>query len=129
MLEKTEEKLETERPNRKEMTAQKLAKLFVSVCFRNTFLEDLHAGFGPFSKTGDYSDVKVVTPDREIPWSNLSRISDEEMKKLMKECVDKMYTMLVRIFEEGDEDFLRLCVEQNKKALYEWDEPKITERF
>ncbi|UTC28894.1 hypothetical protein MARCHEWKA_03820 [Brevundimonas phage vB_BpoS-Marchewka] len=61
-------------------------------CVRNTFLEDLHAGITPSSKTGDYSDVKVVTPYGEIPWAEVSRISDVEMKRLMQEVVDKLYT-------------------------------------
>ena len=48
----------------------------------------------PPSKSGDYSDVKVVTPYGEITWRDLSRISDEEMKRLMIEIVDKLYTFL-----------------------------------
>jgi len=46
------------------------AKSLVELCVRNTSLEDLHAGIFPGSETGDYSDVKVVTPYGEIPWSN-----------------------------------------------------------
>ena len=34
---------------------------------RNTNLEDLHSGLCPKSKTGDYSDVKVVDAFGEIP--------------------------------------------------------------
>jgi len=30
-------------------------------------LEDLHRGYEPHSWTGDFSDVKVITPEREIP--------------------------------------------------------------
>jgi hypothetical protein len=41
----------------------------VEQCVRNTGLEDLHAGVAPSSATGDYSDVKVVTPYGEIPWT------------------------------------------------------------
>jgi hypothetical protein len=44
--------------------AAALAKAIVALCVRNTFLEDLHAGTTPSSKTGDYLDVKVVTPYR-----------------------------------------------------------------
>lgn len=61
---------------------------------RNTFLEDLHAGVVPGFKTGDYSDVKVISPHGEIPWTKLSRISDEEMKRLMIEVVDRVFTLL-----------------------------------
>jgi hypothetical protein len=35
-------------------------------CFRNTELEDYHAGMFPSSKAGDYSDVKVVSPFGKI---------------------------------------------------------------
>jgi len=56
-------------------TRQNFAKQIALYCFRNTFLEDIHAGIDPRSRTGDYSDVKVVTPDKEIPWNEVSRIS------------------------------------------------------
>jgi hypothetical protein len=41
---------------------QRLAKHLVLKCFRNSILEDLHTGMVPDSKTGDYSDVVVLTP-------------------------------------------------------------------
>jgi hypothetical protein len=40
---------------------------FVVLCVRNTSIEDVHAGIEPHSPSGDYSDVKVVTPVGEIP--------------------------------------------------------------
>ena len=66
----------------------------VEQCVRNTFLETLHAGTVPGSVSGDYSDVKVVTPYGEIPWNQLSRISDDEMKTLMIEITNKVFTFL-----------------------------------
>lgn len=66
----------------------------VEQCVRNSFLETLHAGTVPDSATGDYSDVKVVTPYGEIPWAQLSRISDAEMKTLMIEITNKVFTFL-----------------------------------
>jgi hypothetical protein len=57
-------------------------------------LEDIHAGAFPHSVTGDFSDVKVVTPYGEIPWTGLSRISDEEMKALMIEVTNRVFTSL-----------------------------------
>ena len=86
-----------------EILAAELAKALVALCVRNTFLEDLHSGTTPSSQTRDYADVKVVTPYGEIPWPKLSRISDDEMKKLMKEIVDKLYTFLSR---QADLEFL-----------------------
>ncbi len=71
-----------------------MAKALVETCVRNTQLENLHAGVVPHSETGDYSDVKVVTPSGEIAWTDLSRISDPEMKALMIEIVDRVFTFL-----------------------------------
>lgn len=86
----------------------------VETCVRNTQLEDLHAGSFPGSATGDYSDVKVVTPFGEIPWTNLSRISDPEMKALMIEIVDRVFTFL-----QYPEDLARLG------AAINWNLPQL----
>ena len=72
-----------------------LAKAIVLHCVRNTRLEDLHAGTYPDSATGDYTDVKVVSPYGEIPWNRVSRISDAEMRSLMRQCVNRVYTYLL----------------------------------
>ena len=96
------------------------AKYFALHCYRNTQIEDLHAGLGPRSKTGDFSDLKVVTPYGEIPWNDLSRISDEEMCGLNKEVVYKLYNMLRFLGREG---FVPMGF-----RFYEadnWDEPKV----
>lgn len=98
-------------------------KLLVVNCVRNTFLEDLHCGTSPSSKTGDYSDVKVVSPYGEIPWNKLSRISDEEMKKLMKEIVNKVYTMLAK---QKHQKFLNLLAMSYPS---DWDEPELDDEF
>jgi uncharacterized protein YlaN (UPF0358 family) len=63
---------------------QGLAKLLTVIGVRNnTELENLHCGKSPSSETGDFSDVKVVSPNREIEWNRLSRLDDEEMRSLM----------------------------------------------
>lgn len=77
-----------------EIVRKRLAKWMAQYCFRNTKLEDLHAGKCPLSETGDYSDVKVVFPSGEIPWNELSRFDDGEMKALMIEVVNKCYIFL-----------------------------------
>ena len=61
-----------------------LAKLLAVMGVRNnTGLENLHSGFSPRTETGDFSDVKVLTPHGELEWRNMSRISDVEMRLLM----------------------------------------------
>ena len=106
--------------------AAALAKAIAALCVRNTFLEDLHSGTTPSSKTGDYSDVKVVLPYGEIPWCKLSRISDEEMKRLMKEIVNKLYTFLRR---QADPAFLEPFLRRGELYTRRWDEPELQEGF
>lgn len=84
----------------------------VQRCVRNTQLEDLHAGIFPASHSGDYDDVKVISPYGDIPWNGLSRISDEEMKALMLEIVNKVFTFLVHCDCIGD-----------RPSRAKWDEP------
>jgi len=106
--------------------AAALAKAIAALCVRNTFLEDLHAGTSPSSKTGDYSDVKIVTPYGEIPWRNASRISDEEMKRLMKEVVSKIYTFLCR---QEDPAFIEAFVTSGGRYAAQWDDPELQQDF
>lgn len=99
-----------------------LSKLIVNNCFRNTQLEDLHAGITPSSKTGDYTDVKVVSPYGEIPWKNLSRISDVEMKSLMKECVNELFDLLTELNANVDLDPIK--VRLTFQFPHNWDDPE-----
>jgi hypothetical protein len=51
----------------------------------------------PSSKAGDFSDAKLVTLYGEIPWNKLSRIRNDEMREFMKQVVDRLYTVLLRL--------------------------------
>ena len=103
---------------------QRLAKYIVQQCFRNSQLEDLHAGTGPSSETGDYSDVVVKTPFGEIPWRKLSRFDDAEMKVLMQDVVNRTYRFIHKLFneEQGGELLLRLA---NRDLVPQWDNPTL----
>jgi len=103
-----------------------LAKAITAICVRNGFLEDLHSGTTPSSKTGDYTDVKVVTPYGEIPWDKVSRISDAEMKRLMKGIVNQVYTYLCR---KDDPEFVQSFLAMGMQYAARWDEPEMVERF
>ncbi len=104
--------------------AAALAKAITAMCVRNGFLEDLHSGITPSSKTGDYSDVKVVTPYGEIPWQDVSRISDEEMKRLIKGIVNQIYRFLCH---QEDEEFLEAFIRAGSRYAAKWDEPELPE--
>ena len=72
--------------------AAKLAKIMAMLCVRNTQLETLHAGLTPITRTGDYSDVVVLDADgRRIPWTEVSRFDEDEMRALMRDIVNRLY--------------------------------------
>ena len=85
-------------------TAAHVATLLAFHCVRNSYLADLHAGIFPSSQTGDYTDVKVVSPYGEIAWNRLGRISDEEMQRLSEDIVNRLYTFLFYLLTSGEPD-------------------------
>jgi hypothetical protein len=101
--------------------AEILAKLMTVFCLRNTFIEKIHLGRYPESKTGDYSDVKVVTPDGEIPWNEIALFNQEQMKKYMKQIVNRMFTFLLWLHKENAPS-LRPFFGHIPKS---WDPPEI----
>ena len=106
--------------------AAKLAKIMAMLCVRNTQLEMLHAGLGPITRTGDYSDVFVVDADgRRILWSEVSRIDEDEIRQLMQEIVNRLYTFYL----EADDPKLQATIERWMGAATKWDEPDIDPRM
>ena len=91
-------------------------------CIRNTALEHFHAGRAPVSKTKDGSDIKIIDAEgTEIPWNEVSRITDPEMKEFIKEVVDRTYTFLN--FSD-DEDFQKVMGRYDI-STEKWDAPQI----
>ena len=111
--------------SRDSVVMKRLAKYLAQHCFRNTFLEDLHAGITPDSETGDYTDVLARSPYGEIPWPQLSRLSDEEMKVLMIDVVNKTFRALKLLFDDqfGDE-LIQYLAKQD--PLPRWNDPIST---
>ena len=103
---------------------QRLAKYMVLQCFRNSMLEDLHTGISPSSASGDYSDVTVSSPYGVIPWPKVSRLNDDEMKRLMIDVVDRSYLFIHTLFDEntGGQILLRLA-ESDPIPL--WNKPTL----
>ncbi len=104
---------------------KRLAKYLVSRCFRNSVLENLHAGIVPDSKSGDYTDVIVHTPFREIAWSELSRFDDAEMKVLMIDVVNRTYKFIHELFDDeaGAKLLLQLA---ERDPLPNWENPRYS---
>ena len=106
--------------------AAKMAKTLAMMCVRNTGLETLHAGVVPVTHTGDYSDVRVIDADgREIAWNDASHLDDDQMRALMKEIVNRVYTFYISI---DDEEF-RDQVDRWAQIADRWDEPESDLEF
>ncbi len=104
----------------KELVAR-LAKTLAAMCVRHSDIEDIHAGVEPVSKTGDYSDVKVIDAEgREIPWNEVSRISNDEMKKLMKQVVNRLYTFFIQV----EDPRFQKQAEYFERVSRAWDAPE-----
>lgn len=100
--------------------AAMMAKTLAMMCVRNTGLETLHSGIVPVTHAGDYSDVRVIDADgREIAWNDVSHFDDDQMRALMKEIVNRLYTFNISI---DDPDF-RNSVDRWARIAERWDEP------
>jgi hypothetical protein len=104
------------------------AKVMTAACVRRGYLEKLHSGIAPVTKTGDYSDVKVIDADgREMLWNQVSRINQDEMNTLMIGVVNRIHTFLRRTFlcSFRDQEFNRALERATLPWTKTWDEPKI----
>lgn len=108
-----------------ERLIERLNRSLAVLAVRNTFLESLHAGKVPQSETGDFSDVKVVSPTEEIPWTEVSRLSDFEMKKLMKQVVDRLYTILLPLLAGENQEELETLLKRGEEFAEGWDRAEI----
>lgn len=103
-----------------------LAKAMAMLCVRNSHLEDLHAGIVPTTKTGDWSDVIVLDADgNRIPWRDVSRIDDEEMRSLMRDVVNRLYTFQLHAGNPA----LQAELEKWMSVAGKWDQPEIDLRM
>ena len=110
--------------NEEEQMAATLAKAMAMICVRNTMLENLHAGKVPMTRTGDFSDVVVLDAEgNRIPWTEVSRFEDDEMRDLMRQVVNRLYTFQLRL---GEPEF-QAFVDRWLVAARKWDDLKHDE--
>ena len=113
-------------PDAEKRIASQLAKALALICVRNSVLEDLHAGSVPVTRTGDYSDVTVLDADgNRVPWSHVSRFDDGEMRALMRDVVNRLYTFHLK----PEESALRAEIERWMDVASNWDEPELDARL
>ena len=83
------------------------AKMIVALAFRNGPIEDLHAG-----KTCPTCSVE----------SGYSRISDEEMKEIMKAAVNSVYSLLWK--KDNDSEAYAKSLVLGARYTQRWDDPE-----
>ena len=106
--------------------AAKLARIMAMLCVRNTHLETIHAGRTPITRTGDYSEVFVVDAEgRRIPWTDVSHIDEDEMRELMRDIVNRLYTFHLC----ADDPKLQAQIERWMGVSLKWYEPEIDQRM
>jgi hypothetical protein len=106
--------------------AAETAKTIAMLCVRNARLEIFHEGHTPKTLTGDYSDVKVIDAEgNEIPWTEASRINQDEMKALMKQVVNRIYTFHLN----SDDPELHAFIDKWANEIARWDEPELEEFY
>ena len=106
-----------------EVLRSRFAKLMALECFRNTILEDYHAGKVPTSRAGDYSDVNVISPDREIAWNDLSRLNNDEMKRLMIDVVNHCDKFLFDLFASARGEAIMETIKE-RDPVPTWHDPE-----
>ena len=66
--------------------------------------------------------MKVIDAEgNEFPWTDVSRISEDEMKVLMKGIVNRLYPFLM----QGDDPRFDKNMDYHNRFTRTWDEPEI----
>lgn len=103
---------------------KRLAKTLTIHGYRNSPIEDIHAGRWPKDNKGNWAkpeDMFVsVDGGSKIPWLEMSRITDEEMKHINKTIHSQIYTILV-LLKKGKLPGFYWWGGEN------WDEPELLE--
>ena len=77
----------------------KLAFAIVKTALDCEEMSALEAGVEPESQTGDYSDVRVICRGQQVPWQEIGRISDDELRLLIRRWVNRVYTVLKQMHD------------------------------
>ena len=102
----------------------RISKSMAMIYVRNTLLKDIHAGIEPVSHAGDFTDVVVIGANgRRVPWPDVSRIGNEEMGRLMRQVVNRMYTFQAK----ADDLHFVAGMDRVLADAWRWDEPDLDE--
>lgn len=77
----------------------KLAFAIVKMALDCEEMSALEAGVEPVSTADEPSDVRIVYQGQYVPWQEAGRITQDEMRLLMKRWVDRVYTVLRQLHD------------------------------
>jgi len=114
------------KPADEERIAARLAKLMAMICVRNTKIEDLHARIVPVAHKSDYQVVFITDAEgRQSPCAEACRLVDVQMRHLMRQIVDRLYTFYLK----ADDLWFRDRLDRWLSVSDPWDEPKLDVTF
>ena len=79
--------------------ASKLAFGIIKMALDCEEMSALEAGVEPATQTGDHSDIRIVCNGCDVSWQEVGRISNDEMRTLMKRWADRIYTVLKQLHD------------------------------
>jgi len=82
-----------------EWMSAKLAFGIVKTALDCDKMSALESGIEPLSQAKDQSDIRIAYKGREVPWSEVGRISDDELEQLIKRWRDRVYTVLKQLHD------------------------------
>ena len=86
------------------------------------FLIRPDANFFPCDRAARrYASVEPSTLPSRLPWSEVSRFDEDEVRDLMRETVNRIYRVLMKV---EDRDFVA-CRDFVRSQTYIWDKPKL----
>lgn len=101
---------------------KEILQAYISVQVRDS-LEYLHRGIEVNSLSGDFTDVKVITPEEEIPWNELKLISEKEMHYLMIKIEESIQNALDNYEQSKKDPELKDCINYFVEVAYYYKGP------
>jgi hypothetical protein len=101
--------------------AKALSVAIVRLCFRDTCLEDYHAGEPNWADLIQDTQAVVLHAGGAIPLDQVRRLIQAESRAFRREAVDALYTILLNL---RDPDYLAAILNYGRQGLERWGEPK-----
>jgi hypothetical protein len=96
-----------------------LSKIIACYCFRNTTIEDYHAGSCP-GDAAALSKAIVRHDGADLAWRDVARLNSSEVSRLLTEGSTRLREVLPHL---RDPEFMKAFVVENLDYVRRWDMP------